>query len=338
MGGGEFVHIAQYTKEKHTALAAVRFCSRNKTVETIASSTLKLIWRYPEYQLRGRPPAILALNFSCHTRRRIYSDLYQLWNKLSNSRCLAGLLLASISECVSLVTMRFSKSVWTCLPLCLISPPGDDLHLSRGVLSVRLWLLCVTSWHLEGVLLCSVQSVSPQCFTSSALLKLFAKRHPEGTHTVTLFIHRHVHSHTHTHTYIMLHVTHNSVTGLTNTARHWMSALFAGYLSVRAHTAGVQAQQSLISSFTAFTSWQRCFIHSRGQSTDIKTPAVTFWGSNVLIKSEELKSQSILMAPHGPSVSCATPLPSQWGVSVVQGWGCEGLQWWLAVVLGRHVL
>lgn len=155
---------ANQTRKKETAPAAVRSCSRNKTLESFSSSTLRRMWRCPEYQPHGRPPAILALYIPCHMRRKIYSDLYQLSNKLSCSRWSAGWLLASVSECVSLVTMRFSKSVWTCLLLCLISPPGDDLHLSRGVLSVRLPLLFVGTWEA-----CK-QNVSPLCFTSLALL------------------------------------------------------------------------------------------------------------------------------------------------------------------------
>lgn len=52
-----------------------------------ARADAEIPWNQPS----GRPPAILALNFPCHTRRRIYSDLYRLRNKLSSGRWSAGL-------------------------------------------------------------------------------------------------------------------------------------------------------------------------------------------------------------------------------------------------------
>ncbi len=174
----------KYTKRKHTAAAAVRFYSPNKRSGWCGD--------------HGHRPAILALNLPCHMRRRIYSDLYQLLNKLSSSRWSAD----SISEYVSLITMWFSKSGWTCYPHCLILLPGDDLHLSWGVLSVTLLLLFVGIWKA-----CK-HNVSPQCVTSAAILKLFAKRCPGGTHILFIYLHVHTHTHTHTHTYTH-YVTHS---------------------------------------------------------------------------------------------------------------------------------
>lgn len=100
---------------------------------------------------------------------------------------------------VLVITMRFSKSVWTCLLLRLMFLPGDNLHLSWGGLSVKLPLLLDGTWKV-----CK-QNVSPQCFTSSALLKFFAKRCPGGAHTVTLFIYLHVHTHRQTHAHTRTH-------------------------------------------------------------------------------------------------------------------------------------
>lgn len=88
----KYTHTQTHTQRHKNKIKA--HCARllsdpvvvTKTLETISSSTLRLMWRYPEYQPHGRPPAILALNFPCHTRRRIYSDLYQLSDKLSSSR------------------------------------------------------------------------------------------------------------------------------------------------------------------------------------------------------------------------------------------------------------
>lgn len=149
------IHGLKKKKKKPAALAAV-IKQRKHSVVARSGST----WRYPEYQPCGRPPAILALNSACRTRKRIYSDLHQLRDKFDGGRWLCWLTGCSppYLTCVSLVTMRFSESVWTCLPLCLISPLADDLHLRRGELSVKLQLLFVTSWHLEGVPLRSVQT------------------------------------------------------------------------------------------------------------------------------------------------------------------------------------
>lgn len=193
-----FVQTALASNLKHTKKSTLyQLLSDSVGVKQwkCSNGTLKLMQRYPEYQQSGWPPVILALNFACHTRRRIYSDLYRLWNKLSGSRWSAGWLLASVSECVSLVTMRFSESVWTCLPLCLISLPANNLHLGLGVLSVKLWLLFVTSWHLLSFSLCSAQThYQPTMHPIVSSLKDFVKR----LDTVTPFSYLHVHSHTHT--------------------------------------------------------------------------------------------------------------------------------------------
>lgn len=111
---------------------------------------------------------------------------------------------------MSLATMRFWKSVWTCLPLCLILPPANDLH--QGVLSIKLPLLCVTSWHWKAFFFAVwKRNVSLHCFTSLALLKPFAKRCPGRTNTHFHTSHLSACTHTHVHAYIMLHIAHNTV-------------------------------------------------------------------------------------------------------------------------------
>lgn len=73
------------------------------------------------------------------------------------------------------------KSVWARLLLCLMSLPADNLHWSRGELSVKLLLLCVKACKLN---------VSPHCRTFldlmlSAKCRLRGKHFHQTEHTST---------------------------------------------------------------------------------------------------------------------------------------------------------
>lgn len=154
---------------------------------------------------------------------------------------------------------EISQSVWTCLQLCLILLPDDDLHLIQGVLSLKLLQFFVFVWKAFLFAVCK-QNLSPQCFTSSALVKLFANRRPGGTHTVTLFIYLHVHTHTHLHNVTQSpHLCHWPYKhGKASTVCFlFLLSVKIPQLELRAHTAGAQVQQSLMSSFTALTSVQK---------------------------------------------------------------------------------
>lgn len=116
-------------------------------------------------------------------------------------------LAALISYYVSLIEMRFSKCVWTCLlvalPLCLILLLCDELRF----LWKWIWVCCQSkrrflslhgTWKMLPFAACK-HFVSPQCFKASflVLLKLFAKHCPGGTHILNAFICTHIHTHTH---------------------------------------------------------------------------------------------------------------------------------------------
>lgn len=76
------------------------------------------------------------------------------------------------------------------------------------------------------------------------------------------------------------------------------------------------------------------FIHNWWQSWNKRAPAVSHSVSNVL------RDLSLKVSPGPTQASVHTMLPScsLWSMSVVQSWGYEGPQWWLAVVFSRHVL
>lgn len=56
--------------------------------------------------------------------------------------------------------------------------------------------------------------------------------------------------------------------------------------------------------------------------------------------SNVLRDLSLKVSPEPTQASVHTMLPScsLWSMSVVQSWGYESPQWWLAVVFSRHVL
>lgn len=229
----------------------------------------------------------LQPSFSCLPAEdlpRSLSAIKQIKRRQKVGRLAARL---SIQVCVSLVTLGLWNPSRRGCCFVFMSLPADNLHWSRGELSVKLLLLRVKACKLN---------VSPHCRTSWDLLMLPAKCRPRG---------KHFHQTEHTSARTQTHLSR-----VLQTRRGIKRLFFCGLLSFGAQDS--RSRDSRLDFFKlhpASTDLLLYLLHPHPKTLRSPTVRVTHLVWRILLAS----------ASHGLSISSGPLLPCCNSVSVVQG-------------------